>query len=80
MMPAAVELSVLIGVGGCGNPISARQVRMGTATCPLWKRAPSSASAADAMTFRSVLHSAWRGPLGVGVTGDFEGLVEWSLR
>ena len=74
MMPAAVELSVLSGVGGCGNPISARHVRMGAATWPLWKRAPSSASAADAMTLRSVRHSAWRGPFGVVVTGDFAGL------
>ena len=55
-MPAAVELSVLMGVLGWGYPISYKHVRMGSATCQLYKSAPSSASAVDDMTLRRVMH------------------------
>ena len=78
-IPAAVELSVLSGVHGWGWPSSARHVRIGSAICALWKSAPSSASAADAITFLRVLHSAWRTPLGVGLNGEMPGGLA-SLR
>lgn len=37
MKPAAVELSVLIGVGGCGWPSAMRMYWIGIAICALWK-------------------------------------------
>jgi hypothetical protein len=53
-----VALSVLIGVGGCGWWCSsASAVCMGTAHWPLIKMVPVSASAADDITGRMVVHS-----------------------
>ncbi len=49
-MPTEVVLSTWIGVGGCGCPNSASIKRMTFAFCELRKRAPNSASAADATT------------------------------
>ena len=57
-MSAAVELSIFMGVHGCGWPISSRHVQIGSVTWTLWKRAPSSASEAEAIMLLSVLHSA----------------------
>ena len=66
MKPSAVALSVLIEVGGCGWPKMLSKVRMGIATCALWKTPPVSASAADDTTCRSVLHSTRMALLRVG--------------
>ena len=65
-MPWAVLLSVLMMVGGCGWPSSSKAVLMGTAVLLLCYIPMDSASAADDMTLRMVLHSVWMGPLGVG--------------
>ena len=50
MRPCAVELSVWMGVRGCGCPSSSRVFRIGTAVFAFKNNAPSSASAADDMT------------------------------
>ena len=45
------------------------------------KNAPTSDSAADAMTLRRLTEAMWSGPLGVGGTsGGFEIYRGWSLR
>ena len=49
-MPSAVVLSVYIGDGGCGQPISMRVLRSATIFCAVVKRAPNLASAADVIT------------------------------
>jgi hypothetical protein len=46
----AVELSVCIGVGGCGCPILIRVCRIGMAALTLMNNPPISASAADDTT------------------------------
>ena len=48
VMPTAVLLLQLMGVGGWGCPISSRVSRIFFASSALRKRAPSSASATDA--------------------------------
>ncbi len=61
-MPTVVTLSQCIGVFGCGWPISSNVSRK---IMPSWharKRAPSSASAADATTNLSILHSVKNAP------------------
>ena len=57
-MPVAVELSLKSGVPffSCGCPSSRRATRMRQARCAARKRPPVSASAAEDMTFVSVLH------------------------
>ena len=47
---AAVLLSVLIGVAGCGCPNSSHVGRIGTASFAFMYKAPHSASAADCIT------------------------------
>ena len=47
--PAAIELSVCIGVGGCGYSISIRIWHIGTSSFDVMNMAPSSYSAADDM-------------------------------
>ncbi len=47
--PTAVELSVWIGVCGCGHPMSLRVCRWGTISRAIIKHAASSASATKAM-------------------------------
>ena len=54
-IPTAVVLSMCIGIGGCGWPNSWRMIRMIFASCALRKRAPSSASAADAATILRIV-------------------------
>ena len=70
-IPRAVELSVSRGVpeDGCGWPILVRAVIMGTAAWALRKRAPVSASAAEAATERMVLQRTWTAAFGVGLGG-----------
>ena len=50
MMPDAVELSVCIGVGPCGCPISSIEVLSTSPSLALMNRPPNSASAAEAIT------------------------------
>ena len=50
MTPSAVELSILMGVGGCGCPISSSRCRSGIASRALMYKAPSSALAAEDIT------------------------------
>ena len=51
-----VLLSTCTGVGGCEWPISAKVSRIMRTSCALRKRAPSSASAADAATNFKIAH------------------------
>eukprot|EP00957_Ditylum_brightwellii_P180677 13763824-Ditylum_brightwellii.AAC.1 len=54
-MPTAVELSLIMGVCGCGWPISSKETRMGFTWQAFKRSAPSSASAAaDATSFKIV--------------------------
>ena len=62
-IPSAVELSVAIGVDGWIWPISMRAWRSGTASCSLWKSAPNSVSAVEAIILRRVLQNVKTGPL-----------------
>jgi hypothetical protein len=55
-MPTAVELSRCIGVGGWGWPISSSVSLKIVACLQLRKRAPSSASAAEATTKHNIAH------------------------
>ena len=57
VIPLVVELSVLIGVGGCRYPISMSVMRITADYCPLWNRAASSASVAEARRLRNRLHN-----------------------
>ncbi len=61
-MPAAVELSQWIGVGGWGCPISSRVSLNIVACLQLRNRAPSLASAAEAMTKRKMAHKVKNAP------------------
>jgi hypothetical protein len=67
MMPLAVEFSVCRGVAGWLWPISVRVVRSTLASFALRKRAPTSASAAEDMTLRSILAIFRMGSFGVGL-------------
>ena len=60
----AVELSTLMGVGGCGCPKAMRVRRRGMAVLTLWKSALISASAAEVTTCLMVLHSTKICPFG----------------
>ena len=61
-----MELSTWMAVGTCGYPISERVVWMGTAVWELIKMVMHSASAADAMILRIILHTTSNMPLLVG--------------
>eukprot|EP00957_Ditylum_brightwellii_P131334 10017160-Ditylum_brightwellii.AAC.1 len=50
-IPCAVDLSTCIGVAGWGCPNSISAMHMGAASFAFSKRAPNSASAAEAITF-----------------------------
>ena len=65
-MPNMVELSTCTGVGGWECPISSSVMRMGTASWQFKNKAPNSASSADAMMLRSILHTTYTMPLSVG--------------
>ena len=75
----AVVLSTWIGVGGCGWPISSRQMRRGMASLAERKAEPISASAAELITFFMILESTWITPLERGMEG-FEGSGKASPR
>ena len=55
-MPTAVELSTWMAKGTYFHPISEKVVGIGTAVWSLTKMVPYSASAADAMILRMILH------------------------
>ena len=65
-MPNLVELSTWMDVGPCFHPISERVVRIGTDVWALTKMVPYSASSADAMILRMILHTTSKMPLVVG--------------
>eukprot|EP00957_Ditylum_brightwellii_P208270 15356587-Ditylum_brightwellii.AAC.1 len=52
-----------MGVGGCRCPISSRAVHSSSPFRAFVYSVPTSASAADAMTLRSSLHTLWTAPL-----------------
>ena len=52
-----MELSTLISVGPCFPPIYFRLLLIGTAVCTLINILPYSASAADTMMLRMILHT-----------------------
>ena len=51
MMPEAVELSVCMGDGPCGCPISSNKVMITSPYLALMNKPPNSVSAAEAITF-----------------------------
>ena len=53
-------------MGGWECPISSSVIRMGTASCQFKNKPPNSASAADAMILRSILHTTYKMPFSVG--------------
>ena len=65
-MTSVVELSVLIGVAGCGWPNSSRIMYRFIASWLLWNDSSGSTSAADVTTFRNMAHDAWNEPFGGG--------------
>ncbi len=62
-MPTAVELLQFTGVGGCGWPISSRVSQNIVACLQYENNAPTSSSAADAMTNRNIAHKVQNAPL-----------------
>eukprot|EP00957_Ditylum_brightwellii_P209465 15361879-Ditylum_brightwellii.AAC.1 len=61
-IPHAMELSVIIGIGGRGCPISLREILNPTAALLLINSYPTSASAADAMAVLILVHSTYIAP------------------
>jgi hypothetical protein len=55
-IPTVVVLSMCIGVGGCVWPSSARMSHKTLASCAFKKSAPSSTSAAEAVTSLRMVH------------------------
>ena len=51
MMPEVVELSVCMGIGPCGCPISSSKVLINSPYLELMNRPPNYASTAEAITF-----------------------------
>ena len=72
VIPSTRTLSVTVGVGGWGYPISIRVWHIGSASFPLWNSPPSSASAVDAFTLFMIVEMTWIAPLvgGGGELGD----------
>ena len=70
--PAAVMLSVWMGVTGCFHPISVKVWRIGNNYVAVTNRAPSSASAAEVMTNLMICVMVRIGPfhLGSGSSSD----------
>ena len=80
-IPTTVELSTWMAVGPCGQTISERVVRMGTAVWVLMKMVLYSALAADAMILRMILHTTIKIPLVVGTkSSGFSGSGGPSVR
>ena len=65
--PAAVELSTVIGVGGCGHCISSNAIRWMTPSFILVNRVAASASEAADMTLAKMPVVFRIGPLGGSV-------------
>ena len=65
MLFAAV-FSVSTGAGGCGCPISDREVRMDVAFWKFSNNPPNYASVADAIIFIMILNSTFTGPQKTG--------------
>jgi hypothetical protein len=81
VIPVGQELSVCIGVGGWGYPISSRMVRIISASLALSKRPANSASVAEDMTFLRMLLTVWIAPLlGGCVFGGVVGSSGLELR
>ena len=70
--PFDVELSVWMGVGGWGCPISTIMFLMYTASFVLMNSAPSSASAAGDMTALMICDMFTVAPFGGGVSSSFD--------
>ena len=70
--PFAVEVSVWMGVGGWGCPISARIFLMYTASFVLMNSAPSSASVAGDMTTLMICEMFIMAPFGGGMSSSFD--------
>ena len=66
----AVELSVLMGVGGCGWPSSSRIFLIITASCTFTNNPPTSASAAGAVILLRMLLTACSGLVGGDMVVD----------
>ncbi len=64
----AVELSVWMGVCGCGWPISSSVCRIDTAILALMNSAPNSASAADDITAFIICEIFNIAPLLIGIS------------
>ena len=80
-MPLSAELSVLIGVGGWGKPISWSVMQRGTSVCPLWNSPPTSDLAADTNACFRIIHSVWIGLFsGSGRFESFYGSIVSELR
>ena len=80
-MPTAVEFSTWIAVGPCFHQISVRVVRIGTSVWVLTKMVAYSASTADGMLLRMILHTTSKMPLTVGTKSSrLLGLVGPLLR
>ncbi len=78
-MPTAVELSQFTGIAGCGWPSYSSVTRKIAACLQLRKRAPSSASAAEATTKRKTAQSVKNAPLSlIGfVASGFHPMKKW---
>ena len=62
-IPTVVELSMWMGVGGCGCPSSSKVRHITLASFAFKNKAPSSASAADAATNLRIVQRTWIVPL-----------------
>ena len=77
----AAVLSTLMGVGGCGWPISSRATLIGQALRAVRKTPPTYASIAELMTFPRVWHKTWIIPFGAAVaSGGVPGGSGWAPR
>eukprot|EP00957_Ditylum_brightwellii_P145738 11097449-Ditylum_brightwellii.AAC.1 len=65
-IPLAVELFIIMVMGGWGCPISSRAILNPTADLLLMNKAPTSASAADAINVLILVHSVCTTPLFLG--------------
>ena len=69
---SAMALSVCIGVGGCGWPISSRMILMNTAYRAMMCSPASSASVVDVMTCLIICAMLRTAPLFGGIAASFD--------